>query len=153
MRTTTVVRAAMGLVGAALVSGCATVRTGSALPAYVTFASARPFTFAAARPFVVQQLSDPTVRCEVQRAEVQLGAIRGDTVLFTALVSHSQAGSAPPCALAGPGIIDLRAHPQVEAQMPRSGFARDALTAFGVVGSVLGAVILYSVFKYGLYST
>jgi len=143
----------MGLVGAMLVSGCATVRTGPALPAYVTFASARPFTFSAARPFVVQQLSDPAVRCEVQRAEVQLGAIRGDTVLFTALVSHARARGARPCTLAGPGMIELTAHPQVEAQIPRRGFARDALTVFGVVGSLMGAYILYSLFTNGLYST
>ena len=141
MNTVSVVRAGLGLAGALLVSGCATIRTAPALPAHVTFASGRDF--------VVQQRSDPTVRCVVRRAEVQLGAIRNDTVFFTALVSHSRAFDTPRCALDGPGLIDLAAYPRVQAEMPRRSPAREAFGFLGVVGALLGGLVVYSILRYG----
>jgi hypothetical protein len=142
MRAITVVRAALGLGSVVILSACATIRNAPAVPPHVTFASGRDF--------VVQQLSDPTVRCFVRSAEVQLGAIRNDTVFFTALASHSRASiTSPRCALDGPGLIDLAAYPRVQAEMPRRSAAREAIGFLGVLGAVLGGWILYSLVRYG----
>jgi hypothetical protein len=124
-----------------MLSACATIRTAPALPAHVTFASGRDF--------VVQQLSDPTVRCFVRRAEVQLGAIRNDTVFFTALASHSRAPKTPRCALDGPGMIDLAAYPRVQAEMPRRSASREAIGFLGVLGALMGVWILYGLATVG----
>lgn len=92
---------------------------------------------------MAQQLSDSSVRCEVRRADVQLEAIHGDTVLFTALVSHALARSAPPCTLVGPGMIDLATYPQVVAEQPRRSFGRDAMQVLAVLLAFSGALFLY----------
>lgn len=70
-------------------------------------------------------------------------AIRGDTVRFTALLSHARARNAPRCTLVGAGLIDLAAYPQVVAEQPRRNFGRNVMQVLAVLAAFLGALFLY----------
>jgi hypothetical protein len=134
-------RSVVAVAACALVAGCATLRQAPPLPLEVTFVADRGFVLEAAPGSV--QPSGVVSRCEVRRADVRLAAVRGDTVFFDALKSHSAASGKPRCSLQGAGIIDLASQPQVQAERGRRSAGRTIFGVFAGLMASYGAMFVY----------
>lgn len=88
------------------------------------------------------------VVCEVQRAEVEVQAVRGDTLYFSRLVSHRTVGGGASCALSGAGYVHVSAHPDLRAeQAVRSGDRTALAWLLGL--PLLGGLVFFFCFILG----
>ena len=94
-----------------LLSGCYTMRRYPAAPVIVRLVSPSGFQ-------VIQEAgpSRPASSCVALRAEVELTAVRGDTLHFARVTILRQPPEAPPCAHPGVGHVVLTAHPDLRSE-------------------------------------
>ena len=118
-------------------TGCATLRREPVTALPVVFAgSSRPFTI---EPGPGPDATGAATSCVVRRAEVQLREVRGDTVFFTALRSHTPARGAATCGWRGPGYIALGGQPHIRSEMPQFS----AGLTLAVAASVVPMIVLF----------
>ena len=96
--------------------------------------------------FHLQVPDEPDRVCVVQRSEVEVTAVRGDTLLFRDATPLMWPYGAPRCTWAGRGFVNLAAHPDVQHE--RLGQSRGdrlgsvTLKTLGVLGVAIPLVIL-----------
>jgi len=93
------------------VSGCSAAVRHPARAPMITLRSPTSFRLHA--------LDSAQAGCQVVRADVQITAVRGDTLFLAAATPTNWPYAAPRCALAGPGFVRVADHPDVQTDRIR----------------------------------
>jgi len=80
--------------------------------------------------------------CAVRRAELQVTAVRADTIFFLAATPLKWPNAGPRCAVDGDGWIDVAAHPDLKVERPEHG---------GRVGFLYVAYATLALFGVGMF--
>jgi len=83
--------------------------------------------------------------CAVQRAELQVTAVRGDSIVFRAATPLKWPNVGPRCTIDGAGWIDVAAHPDLTLERPEHGGTRGFLhVAYGTLALFgIGMILLF----------
>jgi len=83
--------------------------------------------------------------CSVQRAELEVTAVRGDSIFFRAATPLKWPNAGPRCTLDGAGWLDVTAHPDLKLERPEHGGTRGFLhVAYGTLALFgIGMVLLF----------
>ncbi len=133
---------ALGALGLCLLgTGCvAAVRRPASAPA-VTLASRTAVR--------LEPATAGGVPCSVQRAELQVTAVRGDSLFFRAATPLKWPNAAPRCTLDGAGWVDVAAHPDLELERLERGGTRGFLSVAYATFAVIGTMLLAAVVSFG----
>lgn len=81
--------------------------------------------------------------CAVRRAELQVTAVRGDSIFFRAATPLKWPNAGPRCEVDGAGWIDVAAHPDLKLERPERGGTRGFLhVAYGTL-ALFGVGLLW----------
>ena len=96
--------------------------------------------------FRLQPLTPSAAGCSVQKAVLQLSAVRGDTMYFSAATPTKWPTGAPQCPLTGPGYVVTSAHSELRAErMRRPSLAERVLSVPYALAVGLGIIVVVAV--------
>lgn len=104
-------RVALVLLATTLLSGCFTVRRYAPTPVLTRLVS--PSGFRVVQP---PDATRPESACTVLRAELEVAALRNDTLYFNRVRVLRQPAGAEPCAHPGAGFVALASHPEIRSE-------------------------------------
>lgn len=100
-----------------------------------------------ATSFRLHALDAAQAGCEVQSADVQITAVRGDTLFFAAATSRKWPYAAPRCTVVGPGFVRTADYP--DWQTDRRRRTTPLSVTIGVLAGVGVLGLLLSFFSLG----
>ena len=122
-----------------VLTGCYTARDVSVLPLPVRLTS--PSAFRLVEP---AGPNGPAASCLALRAELDVSAVRGDTLHFARVAVLRQAAGAVPCTLSGAGFVVVTENPDLRAERLAfdSGLSAAATVALAVAIPLAGGLAL-----------
>jgi len=79
-------------------------------------ARAPMITLKSATSFRLHPRDSAQAGCEVRHAEVQISAVRGDTLFFASATPTKWPYAAPRCGVDGPGFVRVADHPELRSE-------------------------------------
>jgi len=105
-------------------------------------ARAPMITLKSATSFRLHSLDPAQAGCEVRLAEVQISAVRGDTLFFASATPTKWPYAAPRCAVDGPGVVRVADHPELRSERLKRSVLLGALSVPVVLLSSLTVLVL-----------
>jgi hypothetical protein len=99
---------------------------------------AAPAAFTVTQPATAERAASS---CQVERAQFDATALRGDTLYFEKVVFLQQAADAEPCAHGGAGYVVMADHPEIRSERMRLNWLLTSAGALSVVPAMV--VILF----------
>jgi hypothetical protein len=133
--TTRLRRGFMGAAAIVAITGCSAVVRHPAQAPMITLASPTLFRLHAR--------DSAQSGCDVQRAQVQITAVRGDTLFFASATPQKWPYAAPRCAVTGPGFVRTGDHPDLQSErLHRSALLALVTVPIALLSSVTLLLIL-----------
>ena len=98
--------------------------------------------------FRLLALDSAQAGCDVKRADIQITAVRGDTVFFASATSRKWPYAAPRCTVVGPGFVTAADHPDLRTDRLRRP-SRLLSVTIGVLASVSVLAVAVSFLSLG----